>query len=134
MCFLAAVPTYAVVDKSAKKGSKKDGKVEEQKPQAEPPQYASVDKPKKTKKKKKEEADATYAQVDMSKKSKKVCHWPRVFFYFLYVIADSKHNMVILQKTQCQCIYVDTRKRCHSVCLRGWLPISWLCEQTVFSI
>ena len=97
MCFLAAVPTYAVVDKSAKKGSKKGEKVEEQKPQAEPPQYASVDKPKKTKKNKKEEADATYAQVDMSKKSKKVCHWPRVFFYFIYVIADFKHNMVILQ-------------------------------------
>ena len=71
MCFLAAVPTYAVVDKSAKKGSKKDRKVEEQKPQAEPPQYASVDKTKK-KKKKKDEPDDTYAQVDMSKKSKKV--------------------------------------------------------------
>ena len=71
MCFLAAVPTYAVVDKSAKKESKKGKKVEEQKPQAEIPQYASVDKAKK-KKKKKDEPDATYAQVDMSKKSKKV--------------------------------------------------------------
>ena len=71
MCFLAAAPTYAVVDKSSKKGNKKDKKVEEQKPQAEPPQYSVVDK---SKKKKKKEPEATYAQVDMSKKSKKVCH------------------------------------------------------------
>ena len=81
MCFLAAVPTYAVVDKSAKKGSKKDKEVEEQKPQAEPPQYAAVDKSKK-KKKRKEEPEATYAQVDNSKKSKKVCQWQMVFFTF----------------------------------------------------
>ena len=79
VCFLAAVPTYAVVDKSAKKGSEKDKKVKEQKPQTEPPQHAAVDKSKK-KKKKKEEPEATYAQVDMSKKSKKVCQWLTVFF------------------------------------------------------
>lgn len=66
----ATVPDYAVVDRSAKKGKKKDKKVEEQKLAAEPPQYAAVDK---SKKKKKGEPDATYAQVDMSKKSKKVC-------------------------------------------------------------
>ena len=85
MCFLAAVPTYAVVDKSAKKGSEKDKKVKEQKPQAEPPQYAAVDKSKKKKKKKKEEVpEATYAQVDMSKKSKKVCQ-RLIFFCFLFL-------------------------------------------------
>jgi len=71
VCFLAAVPTYAVVDKSAKKGSKKDSNVEEQKPQAEPPQYASVDKSKK-KKKKKEQPYATYVQADINK-AKMVC-------------------------------------------------------------
>lgn len=71
VCSLAAVPTYAVVDKSAKKASKKDKKVEEEKPQAAPPEYAAVDKSKK--KKKKEEPEATYAEVDKSKKSKKVC-------------------------------------------------------------
>ena len=78
----AAVPTYAVVDKSAKKGKKKDKKIEEQKPQTEPPQYSVVDKSKK--KKKKEEPEATYAQVDMSKKSKKVCH-QLIFFCFLFL-------------------------------------------------
>ena len=72
MCFLAVAPTYAVVDKSAKKGKMKDKKDEEQKPQTEPPQYSVVDKSKKKKKKKEEEPEATYAQVDMSKKSKKV--------------------------------------------------------------
>ncbi|KAJ7371571.1 hypothetical protein OS493_024246 [Desmophyllum pertusum] len=64
------VPTYAVVDKSKKKGKKdkkKDKQAAEQKPTED--QYAVVDKSKK--KKKKEEPDATYAQVDMSKKSKK---------------------------------------------------------------
>lgn len=77
----ATVPDYAVVDKSAKKGKKKDKKVEEQKLAAEPPQYAAVDK---SKKKKKGEPDATYAQVDMSKKSKKVCQ-RFIFFRFLFL-------------------------------------------------
>ena len=81
MCPFAAVPTYAVVDKSAKKGSKKDKKVEEEKPQAAPPQYAAVDKSKK--KKKPEEPEATYAQVDKSKKSKKVCQWLTVFLLLI---------------------------------------------------
>ena len=88
MCSLVAVPTYAVVDKSAKKSSKKDKKVEEEKPQAAPPEYAAVDK---SKKKKKEEPEATYAEVDKSKKSKKVCQWLTVFF--LYVFADWIHNI-----------------------------------------
>lgn len=61
---VAAVPTYAVVDKSKKKKNQKEEK---------PPEYAVVDKSKK-KKKKDEKEDYTYAEVDMSKKtSMKVC-------------------------------------------------------------
>lgn len=63
-----ATPSYALVDKSKKKGKKKDKKAAEQKQTED--QYAVVDKSKK--KKKKNEPDATYAEVDMSKKSKKV--------------------------------------------------------------
>ncbi|XP_022809441.1 hemicentin-2-like isoform X2 [Stylophora pistillata] len=63
---LGAVPTYAVVDKSQKKGKKKKKEAAEQKPIDD--QYAVVDK---SKKKKKNEADNTYAEVDTSKKSKK---------------------------------------------------------------
>ena len=91
MYSLAAVPTYAVVDKSAKKGSKKDKKVEEEKPQAAPPQYATVDKSKK--KKKLEEPEATYAQVDNSKKSKKVCQWLTVVLLLTsYCRFDTEHS------------------------------------------
>ena len=79
----ATVPDYAVVDKSAKKGKKKDKKLEEQKLAAELPQYAAVDK---SKKKKKGEPDATYAEVDMSKKSKKV---RLIFFRFLFVFVPA---------------------------------------------
>ena len=90
----AAVPAYAVVDKSTKKGSKKDKKVEEEKPQAAPPQYAAVDKSKN--KKKPVEPEATYAQVDNSKKSKKVCQWLTVVLLLTtYSIADLIQNIVL---------------------------------------
>lgn len=61
-----AIPTHAVVDKSKKKGKKKNKGAAEQKPFDD--QYAVMDK---SKKKKKNEADNTYAEVDMSKKSQK---------------------------------------------------------------
>ena len=67
MCFLAAVPTYPVVVKSAKKGSTENS-VEEQKPQTEQPQNSALDKSKK--KKKMEEPDTIYAQVNIEKLKK----------------------------------------------------------------
>lgn len=111
MCSLAAVPTYAVVDKSAKKASKKDKKLEEEKSQAAPPEYAAVDK---SKKKKKEEPEATYAEVDKSKKSKKVCQWLTVFLLLTHVIADLTQS-IYSNSVSGQCIYVDTRKHYHSI-------------------
>ncbi|XP_022798002.1 hemicentin-1-like isoform X2 [Stylophora pistillata] len=64
----AAIPDYAVVDKSKKKGKKKDKRAAEMKPTED--QYAIVDKSKK-KTKLKNEPDATYAEVDCQKNSKK---------------------------------------------------------------
>lgn len=77
-----ATPSYALVDKSKKKGKKKDKKAAEQKQTED--QYAVVDKSKK--KKKKNEPDATYAEVDMSKKSKKVFRPVIVFWVAICLI------------------------------------------------
>lgn len=77
----AAIPTYAVVDKSKKDKKQADEKPpeyavvdkskKEKQEAAAIPTYAAVDKSKKKKKKSCEEVTAVYAEVDKSKKKKK---------------------------------------------------------------